>query len=106
MSSKNTHQALMSGQQFVRFVKQELEKQNSGLGKVTLRSLSELSGYSPGYLRNLLTAEDPNPSAKAMRCFLLTLGVSIESPEQDVIPHLKAKGVYCPRVHGASEGVS
>lgn len=100
MSSKTKTIAPMSGKEFQKFLKAEINRRNKGLGRVNLTRLGRLCGYTGRYLRTLLDGEDPNPSTKAQRCILFTLGYPVERPEQDVLPHLKLKGVFDPNVHG------
>lgn len=89
----------LSGVQFVELVKSELDERNRGLTRLTPSALSTASGLSDRYLRGLFERKNPNPSVLAMRSVLFTLGFEIEGAEQDVVPHLKRKGVFNPAVH-------
>jgi hypothetical protein len=97
--AKKYHTAL-SGRQFTQLVREELRARNSGLGRISTTELSKQSGLSARYLRGLLADDNPNPSVLSMRLVMFTLGLDIPNPEQDVIPHLKKKGVFNPLIHG------
>ncbi len=97
MIEKLPHQ--LSGRQFVDLVKKEIGERSTQLSQVTLTSLSKASGLSASYLRILVAQDDPNPSVLTMRAVLFTLGYKIDSPDQDVVPMLKRKGVYDPALH-------
>lgn len=99
MPSRTRTVAPMSGKDFQKFLRDEINHRNSGLGSVNLNRLARLCGYSRRYLKVLLEGDDPNPSTKAQRCILFTLGYPVEGPEQDVVPHLTEKGVYDPKLH-------
>lgn len=91
----------ISGQKFVRIVRQEFAALNTGLGSVSYSRISRQSGLSDRALSAVLDAKKPNPTSITMRAVLLTLGFQVEDPEGDVIPHLKTKGVYDEKLHGA-----
>lgn len=96
MSSKSAPRTDCTGPEFVRFVKSELERKNRGLGRTSLAEVSRAAGYSAWWLGRLVEAERPNPTVLAMRSVFFVLGYEIANPEEDVIPHLKSKGVYHP----------
>lgn len=98
MTKTKTTQS-MSGRQFVELVQADLQRKNAGLGKITLSQLSYASGLSKRYLTQLAKSDEPNPSVKVIRLVLFTLGYEIEKPEEDVIPHLKEKGVFNEKLH-------
>ena len=102
MSKKpvNTHN--LSGEDFVALIQVELERLNSGLAKTSLAEISQAAGHSKAYLKSVVEAEQPNPTILGMRCVLYVLGFDISNPHKDVIPRLKSKNVYKPKVGAQS----
>lgn len=92
----------LTGKDFLKLVDHEIEKRRVGaFGGFSEAELLRLSGLSQGYLRTLRSQPEPNPSNRSMRLILFVLGFKIQGPEQDVIPHLKSKRVYDPKLHEA-----
>lgn len=88
----------MSGQQFADFLTAEVAAKNNGLSRLSYAALGRSCGVSGRYLR-ALSRGDQNPSALIIRLVLFTLGYHIESPEHDVLPHLKDQGCYRDDLH-------
>jgi len=86
----------LTGEAFVELVREEIRMRNRGLSRTNATQVSLAAGFSGNCLKNLYDSAKPNPKLMTMRCILYVLGFEITDPEQDVIPHLKKKGVYQP----------
>ena len=67
----------LSGADFLEVVEQELNKRNSGLGRVTETEVCRAAGIAPSYLRMLRNKAKPNPSTKFMRLILYVLNLDV-----------------------------
>lgn len=95
---------LMSGAQFVDWLRAEIKKRNnSEFTSFSVRALAMSAGLSDVYVNRLLKSEKPNPTALSQRLIAYSLGVEIERPEEDVIPHRVSKGL--PRTPSTIEAV-
>ena len=83
----------LSGVQFLKIVDGAIEERNAGIGRLSYTDVSKAAGLSETYLRMLADRERPNPTALTKRAILYVLEFEIDRPEDDVIPHLKRKGV-------------
>lgn len=88
----------MSGLQFAQLLTTEVAAKNNGLNRLSYAALGRSCGVSGRYLRSLSNGGQ-NPSALVIRLVLFTLGYHIDSPEHDVLPHLKDQGCYQDELH-------
>ncbi len=88
----------MSGIQFATLLTREVAAKNNGLNRLSYAALGRSCGVSGRYLR-VLSNGGQNPSSLIIRLVLFTLGYHIDSPEHDVLPHLKEQGCYRPELH-------
>ncbi|MFV1492368.1 hypothetical protein VWX97_15545 [Phaeobacter sp. JH18-32] len=95
----NTIISQMSGRQFAKLLNRELKVANQGLGKLSYAELGRSCGLTGKWLRKL-AEQQGNPSTLTIRLVLFTLGYEVDTPEEDVVPHLQSKGCYVDALHG------